>query len=187
MKLLRRITNEEVPETLRTCGLGAVLARVPDLDGDGRDDLAVTASGNGAHVPACANANRREFVFLFGSARGAFLAAVAPPDEQKMPVSFGCAITVLDDVDADGTGDFAIGQFMAMRDDERSVGATYVISGKTRGVLSSVWGVEHENDFGRALAADRSQGRLVVCDLNDVFVYAVSGTACVLERTLRLR
>lgn len=188
LKLVRRITNADVPATLRTCGLGAVVARVPDLDGDGRDDLAVTASGirHGAHVPACANANRREFVFLFGGVTGAFIAAVELPSDQDSPITFGCAITALGDVDADGTGDFAIGQSSAFRGGT-PVGGAYVVSGKSRRVLSSVWGVPVQNDFGCALAADRATGRLVVCDLNDVFVFAVSSTACVRERTLRLR
>ncbi len=116
--------------------LGAALARVGDLDGDGFGDLAVGLPGN---------ASGRGIVRLVrGGPDG--LAAVAPTQAtlsgDTAGAAFGSSIAFLGDVDADGFGDLAVG---APEHTNPGVaeGRVYVFLGRAGGFdLTRTWTME---------------------------------------------
>jgi hypothetical protein len=103
---------------------GSSVAAVPDVDGDGYEDLLIGAPGE--PVGAAARAGR---VYLFSGASGAllrtFVSGYAEPDGY-----FGRAVAGLPDVDFDGRGDVVVG---ASHEDAVAVfsGRVHVISGTT--------------------------------------------------------
>jgi hypothetical protein len=79
---------------------GAAVAGVGDLDGDGRDDVAVGFPGSGART---AGGGR---VVVFSGADGALLLDIAGTDPYA---GLGASVAGADDVDGDGAPDFLIG------------------------------------------------------------------------------
>lgn len=100
---------------------GFALARVPDADGDGVDDLAVGAPFHDG--PAGADAGR---AYLLSGATGAVLWAIDGP---AAGAEFGRSVGGVRDADGDGAGDWIVG----------AKGSATAFSGAAGAVLDS-WG-----------------------------------------------
>jgi len=83
-------------------GLGAAVAVIPDLNGDGIDDLLAGAPQPFQFAPG--------YVSVFSGADGLELYRIeGPPPTGAVGDRFGSAIVVLGDLDGDGFADFAVG------------------------------------------------------------------------------
>lgn len=76
---------------------GRGIACVPDLDGDGIDELAVGAPKE---------RNRKGTVFFFSGASGQLLRQISGPEEKA---EFGYSLSAIGDIDEDGIADLAVG------------------------------------------------------------------------------
>jgi FG-GAP repeat protein len=81
---------------------GAVIVRMPDLDGDGVDDMAVSS------IYADNAGTDTGSVYLYSGRTGAFQRRIDGPATDKV---FGYPIGSLGDVDGDGIGDLFVGNF----------------------------------------------------------------------------
>lgn len=118
---------------------GYSVAAVPDVNGDGRPDIAVGApqveSDDMWIVPGFGNDEGPGRVHLFSGATGAFLRVlVCPSGEDK--AGFGRSVSGVPDVNGDGRGDLVVG---APFDDPGSspndAGRAYLFSGATGQLL----------------------------------------------------
>ncbi|MBL8860724.1 MAG: FG-GAP repeat protein [Planctomycetes bacterium] len=122
---------------------GASLARLGDLDGDGRDDLLVgawSASFTGALQAGAAR--------VLSGASGATIREHRGDAAQD---HFGWTVAGLGDLDADGVLDYAVG---AVDDDDNggSSGTVRVFSGASGVTLYTLRGAAAEDLFGTAIA-----------------------------------
>lgn len=124
--------------------LGAAVSAAPDLDGDGRGDLAAGAI-NWKHEGIDCGA-----VLVFSSATGALLRTIVPPAPDQY-ARFGSSVALLGDVDHDGVDDLAIGA--PNQDNWAGVdsGMAYVYSGATNAVLCQLYGTTLD-ELGRCVA-----------------------------------
>ena len=82
-------------DTLRgSNGFGSAIAIVPDIDGDGADDILVGAPLDTGHVLLISGSTGDTIHYLTGESAG---------DQ------FGTAVAVSEDIDGDGVADFLIG------------------------------------------------------------------------------
>ncbi|MBN2492015.1 MAG: FG-GAP repeat protein [Planctomycetes bacterium] len=149
--------------------LGAAVARVPDLTGDGVDDI---ASGNHrADGPAGIDAGR---VVLYDGATGGFLRAL---EGEQAGGLLGHDVWGIRDLDGDGRGDILAAAYRFSYPTRAQAGKVYVLSGKD---LSLLWAREGEgpsDEFGYALGdvadldGDRVDDVVVGAWLNKGFAY----------------
>jgi hypothetical protein len=187
---------------------GAVIVGIPDLDGDGKDDLGVLAAhanyagfssvyliaggtgvqllridcpvgqfyfgypfgplgdvdGDGVGDLFASFAGFHEKVSIRSGADGHEIALFAGSNEL-----FGCAVDALDDLDGDGVRDLLVGA--SYHDvQNRKVGAAYVISTATGGILRTHLGQFDGEHLGGSV------GTLSDLDGDGVRDYAVGGT-----------
>jgi len=116
-------------------GVGA--GRVPDIDGDGVDDIAFSAAGNGALG-----------VFVFTDAT-LFVAGVSPAPALEWPnpsvTNFGRAIVDAGDLDGDGRHDLAIGS-------DNGVFVAFASNYATLQAVARPNDFDDADEFGHALA-----------------------------------
>lgn len=118
---------------------GDSISGVPDVDGDGRDDLLV-----GASEETRRNAGRAH---LFSGSDGSLLHTLAPPIE-RFDGFFGIAVSGVPDVDGDGRGDLIVGEVPIDFDSGLpNTGTAYVFSGATGDLLHELVSPDPE-DFG---------------------------------------
>ena len=98
--------------SLDSFNFGWQVAAVPDVDGDAIEDLIIGTQGSPAH--------------LFSGASGLLLQTLEPPSPDGG--IFGFSVAGLSDIDGDGSGDVAVGDFFAGEENE---GAVYLFSGAT--------------------------------------------------------
>ncbi len=164
----------------------AVLAGVPDVDGDGAGDLAVGNDGDtfdGSPDPGA--------VYLFSGATGAFLGRVQSPNAASGATDyFGRSVAGIPDLDGDGAGDLLVGAPF-----DGVGGAAYVISGRTRALLFTlalpVSTPTGSANFGLAVASGGDVSGDSVADLlvaapedGEGRIYSYSGTDGALLDTL---
>ena len=119
--------------------LGETMIAIPDIDGDGKPDLAVGAYS----YPALA---KRGQVLLISSATGAVLREI---DGDKIGDWFGWAIAVVPDVDGDGVRDLAIGAPKA----HEHTGLVAIVSSMTGARLATIVGKHPMAQSGHSLAS----------------------------------
>lgn len=132
------------PGTLNSrYGFGEHVAAIPDVDGDGLDDVVVNAD------LVKLGTNENDSVFVFSSATGLLIQAIQPP--VSFPhTGFGDSIAGIEDLNGDGRGEVVIGQ-------SGGPGRVYVysaIDGVLLGTLKSLAsdGVLDKR-FGRSVSA----------------------------------
>lgn len=120
--------------------MGAAVARVGDLDRDGKDDLAVGAPGE---------ADDRGSVYIFAAGSGHLVRRFGGRAAGDL---FGWAIAGIDDVDRDGIHDVAVG---APGRDARGPGAGEIslLSGGSGRTLRTVLGLAGGEGLGSVLTA----------------------------------
>jgi hypothetical protein len=121
---------------------GRSLARVGDLDGDGRDELAVGAPQPVGGQPGYAR--------VLSSAGGAVLLELVGAGAGDL---FGSTLAPAGDVDGDGVQDLAVG---APRADDLATdaGAVRLLSGRTGALLGELLGTDAGAHLGSALCGD---------------------------------
>jgi len=120
--------------------LGMAVAGPGDLDGDGFGDLLVGAPGydsTGVNAGAA---------FLYSGASGSLLWTGVGP---HFGAQYGGSVAGIDDLDFDGTPDFAVGAPSA-KDGGIIKGGVFVYSGATRALLFTAFGTK-ESYFGLSL------------------------------------
>lgn len=120
--------------------LGTSIARVPDADGDGRDDVAVGA-------PSFASSPQPGYVRLHSGATGALLWSASGSANMDQ---FGGALAGLGDLDGDGRGEVAVG---AKQLTTGAAGYVRVLSGANGAVVREFAGGAAGSRFGTAVAA----------------------------------
>ncbi len=122
---------------------GYVVETIPDLDGDGLEDLLIGVEKadveieNQGSIQILSSADYTELVRTDGPGYNAHL---------------GCAVTALGDVDGDGRPDFAGGAFLDSLADKSEEGAAEVFSGATGEKLFAWRGDAPNDNLGYSIA-----------------------------------
>ncbi len=186
-ELLRTLVSPS-PET--NGFFGFVVAGVPDVDGDERGDLLVSASFEDGGVPGGGRA------YLFSGFTGELLRTLESPN----PVAdgfFGSWVAGVPDADGDGRGDLLVGANRELGGAE-GAGRAYLFSGATGNLLQTLESPNPEvnGEFGSLVAGvsdvdgDGRGDLLVAAYSEDVEMtdagraYLYSGSTGVLIRTL---
>jgi hypothetical protein len=136
-------------------GFGGAVARVGDVDGDGRDDLAVGTIGVVPGTP--------EYVRIFSSATGALVLTLDAPTPGTR---FGSAVARLGDIDGDGRDEVAVAApydgnvflnpgfppFIPPFLDNDESGAVHAFSGATGALLWTARGDHADDGLAHSLA-----------------------------------
>jgi hypothetical protein len=121
-----------------TENLGWDLALAGDHDGDGRTDVFVGAPAD------------RGRVYLVSGRDGSVLRTYAPREAVE---SFGWYVATVDDLDADGRADVAVGAPFAANADGAMAGGAWVLSSATGRQLHAWKGTDRRGGFGGVVAA----------------------------------
>ncbi|HUR28183.1 MAG TPA: integrin alpha [Planctomycetota bacterium] len=122
--------------------LGGALARIPDLDGDGIDELLVGAPGASPR----GRASGKAYVFSGADAHILFyLLGEEAGDE------FGAAVSAVGDLDGDGVSELAVASPGA-RSFGRNSGSVFVFDGKDAHVVFRLYGDGFGERFGTSVA-----------------------------------
>jgi formylglycine-generating enzyme required for sulfatase activity len=120
---------------------GSAVSGVPDLDGDGINDVAVTALTEDHNSTFYQKSGR---TYIFSGSSGVLLHTLEHHDEEIV-ASFGWSVSGIPDVDSDGRGDVIVG---AMRDPYSRTweGHAFIYSGSSGTLLHTLtalnnWGV----------------------------------------------
>lgn len=171
----------EAPSPAAGAAFGAAVAHAGDVNGDGRADLVVGASG--AAVQGASNAGR---AYVLSGADGAVLRTIASP-QPAVDGRFGSAVAGIGDVTGDGVPDLAVGA----DGDSSRVGRAYLVDGTdgtVRHTLTSL-NATTEGLFAHSLvplgdATGDGVPDLVVAALGEDRVYLFDGAAGTVHRTL---
>ena len=142
---------------------GYSVSGIPDVDGDGLDDVIVGAYRED-HV-SFTDAGR---AYVYSGASGVLLHTLEPPNAESSGW-FGCSVSGTPDVDGDGQGDVIVG---AHREDQGSftdAGRAYVFSGASGNLLQTLESpnIEMGGNFGYSVSGitdvnDDSRGDVIV-------------------------
>ncbi len=165
-----------IPAPERAERFGWTLTTLDDVDGDGRDELAVSAQW--VAPPSQAERPSREHcpptgagcVYLFSGVSGTLLRSWSGPADGHRAwwhsYGAGPALASVGDWNGDGKGDLAIGWSRAT-DREPAQGCVRVVSGGEGALLHESWGADAYDHFGSALtmigrSSSLEAGRLAV-------------------------
>jgi hypothetical protein len=121
---LRTFTS---PKQVQLGGFGEVVASIPDVDGDGRGDILITAPG---HDPASSLPESSGMAYLYSGATGALLRQFVSPNKE-INGWFGFSASGVQDVTGDGRGDIVIGAVYENAGGLSDAGRAYIFSGAT--------------------------------------------------------
>lgn len=114
-------------------GFGGSVAWVPDVNGDGKPDIVISAAGE--QVGSSAAAGR---VYLYSGATGALIRTLVSPAPEPF-ADFGVSVAGLPDVDGDGRGDIAVGApFANPNTSPTDCGRVYIFSGATGALIRAM-------------------------------------------------
>lgn len=113
------------PNPQRFANLGSSLSTLPDVTGDGVDEIIAGAEQESPH-----GVNAAGRAYIIDGAEGTFLHALESPDILDCHV-FGAIVSAVPDVDGDGCADVVVGQ------GSRGVGGAHLFSGSTGTLLRS--------------------------------------------------
>ncbi|HUT23125.1 MAG TPA: VCBS repeat-containing protein [Sumerlaeia bacterium] len=157
---------------------GGPVSSVPDLTGDGYDDVIVGATGEGPETALGEHAGR---VYVFDGANGSLLHTLLPPEEPKS-APFGSALSGIPDLTGDGKGDIAV----SASSWPQGTGKVYVFDGASGSLLLTLMSTnESGRDYfgwsicGLADVSGDGLGDLAVSDAErgEAYVFdGVSGT-----------
>lgn len=121
-------------------GFGGVVAAVSDLDGDGKDEIAVAAPGTEDQKRTIPGE-----VLIHSGATGSELRRWSGKQPGEL---FGRMIVAAGDLDRDGVEDIAIGAPWHRRESADRVGRVELRSGRSGAVLGELFGDEADDWFG---------------------------------------
>lgn len=124
---------------------GWYVARVDDLDGDGRDDLAA-----GAHLEGDTGGRLVGGAYVVSSASGELLHHWVGPDDLS---GFGEVVAAVADLDGDGHGEIAVAAPRTNDQTRSRPGEVHVYSGETGNSLRRWSGSQPGELFGRMVVA----------------------------------
>ena len=113
-------------------GFGLSVASVPDIDGDGIDDVIVGALNHPEPSP-----NGSGCVYLFSGRTHRLIGSITSPNEQSYGL-FGSCVAGIGDLDGDGRGDVVIAT--DSEDANGAYGHFYVFSGRTQKLIYHIPG-----------------------------------------------
>jgi hypothetical protein len=134
---------------------GIRCAALGDLDGDGVADYAIGSSPGPTFLDGS--------VYVYSGASGALLTQLMSSADQEL-VSLGAPIADAGDVDQDGIADLLVGGQQTIAPGGRTVGASFLLSGRTFELL------HHFTDVGEPIAAVSAAGDLDGDGFGDVLV-----------------
>jgi hypothetical protein len=115
------VTVSDITSSITDAGFGASIASIPDVNGDGYDDLAL----GGPRLTADGVANTG-VVWIVSSLDGTLFGTLQSPGSASQ---FGTSVTNIGDIDRDGYPDLAVGAPAYTRDDGQvNAGAVLVYS-----------------------------------------------------------
>lgn len=132
---IREVVVPEVTVSNPGLGFGKALAAVPDVDGDGVDDLAIGAPGYRAGTEAAQRNNGR--AYLISAVTGDALLTLDTP-AGEFEGSFGTSVGGVPDADGDGRGDVLVGAPGEDGGGLSNAGHAYLFSGSTGALLHAL-------------------------------------------------
>ncbi len=141
----------ESPEPVADGHFGAAAAAVPDLDGDGADELLVGAPAEGD--------GRSGRAYLLSGASGTLLRTLDAPSPTA-DAWFGHAVSAVPDADADGAPDLLVGACNETVEGRPGAGRAYLFSGATGALLRTFESPRPQagGGFGCAVAGEDVDG-----------------------------
>ena len=133
----------ELPGAAAGSRAGETVAHVGDVDADGVGDVALGAPSHGV------DGRNRGLVTVHSGRSGALLFSLTG---EVAGEGFGSSVVGLDDVDADGVPDFAVGAPRAHAKGRNDCGAVRVYSGASGELLTELLGNANHDYFGSALS-----------------------------------
>jgi len=122
---------------------GYSVSGIPDVNGDGLDDIIVGAQ-NEDPGSSPSDAGR---AYIFSGADGVLLHTLQSPDETGSG-HFGCSVAGINDITGDGRGDVIVGAYLENHDlSPGGAGSAYVFNGNT-GSLVFTLGSPNKQEYG---------------------------------------
>jgi hypothetical protein len=157
---------------------GGAVTGIPDLNGDGKGDVAVGAPGE--DVNSISGAGR---VYVYSGALGNRIRTLVSPTP-TIGGAFGASVTGIPDVDGDGLGDIAVGAPDEHGGGVLASGKVYIFSGSTGTLLRTLIspGRRSGGNFGASIAGMRDctgdgRGDLVIGAFGEMVAGLPAGRA----------